>query len=233
MGFVRKAGYFPVHFVCMTQYDASMPNVDVAFLPQNLDNTFGEYISRLGFKQLRIAETEKYAHVTFFFSGGVEKMFPGEDRVLIESPKVPTYDLKPEMSAYEVTDKVCELIKSQKYDVVILNYANCDMVGHTGVFGAAKKAVETVDECVGRVVEATSGIGGITIVTADHGNADRMVSDEGEPFTAHTVNQVPFAIVGVNVVLRNGKLADVAPTILDLMGINPPPEMDGKSLIIR
>lgn len=232
-GFQRPGGFFPLYYVCMTQYDAKMPNVHIAFKPQKLTNTFGEYISNLGFKQLRIAETEKYAHVTFFFNGGVETLYPGEDRVLIDSPKVATYDLKPEMSAYEVTDKVVELIASQQYDVVILNFANCDMVGHTGVFEAAVKAVETVDECVGRVVEAIREVGGISVITADHGNADRMTDEDGSVFTAHTTNPVPFVIVGANVCLKDGRLADIAPTMLDLMGINPPEEMDGTSLIIH
>lgn len=232
-GFVRRNGFFPLYYVCMTQYDASMPNVHIAFQPQSLKNTFGEYISRLGYKQLRIAETEKYAHVTFFFNGGVETLYEGEERVLVDSPKVATYDLQPEMSAPEVTDKVVELIHSQKYDVVILNFANCDMVGHTGAFEAAKKAVETVDACVGRVADATREIGGISIITADHGNADKMFEEDGvSPFTAHTTNQVPFAIVGANVCLKDGRLADIAPTMLDLMGINPPEEMTGTSLII-
>ena len=232
-GFTRKNGFFPLYYVCMTQYDASMPNVHVAFQPQTLKNTFGEYISRLGYKQLRIAETEKYAHVTFFFNGGVETLYEGEDRVLVNSPKVATYDLQPEMSAPEVTDKVVDLIHSQKYDVIILNFANCDMVGHTGVFDAAVKAVETVDTCVGRVVEAMREIGGISLITADHGNAERMLDEDGKsPFTAHTTNPVPFVIVGAQVCLRDGRLADIAPTMLDLMGINPPEEMDGKSLII-
>ncbi len=232
-GFVRPNGFFPLQFVCMTQYDASMPNVDVAFRPQSLNNTFGEYISKLGLSQLRIAETEKYAHVTFFFNGGVETMYEGEDRVLVASPKVATYDLQPEMSANEVADKAVALIRDQKYDVVILNFANCDMVGHTGVFAAAKTAVETVDACVGRVVEATREVGGISIITADHGNADQMLQEDGvSPFTAHTTNQVPFILVGASAKLRDGRLADIAPTMLDLMGINPPEEMDGKSLIV-
>jgi len=232
-GFNRPNGCFPVCYVCMTQYDAAMPNVDVAFRPQSLVNTFGEYISRLGLKQLRIAETEKYAHVTFFFNGGVETMYEGEDRMLINSPKVATYDLQPEMSAIEVADKAVELIRGQTYDVVILNFANCDMVGHTGVFAAAKAAVETVDACVGRVVEATREIGGISIITADHGNADCMLQEDGiSPFTAHTTNQVPFILVGASATLRDGKLADIAPTMLDLMGIAKPEEMDGSSLIV-
>ena len=233
-GFDRGAGFVPVHYVCMTQYDAAMPNVTVAYGPESLDNTFGEYISSLGIKQLRIAETEKYAHVTFFFNGGVEKMYEGEDRILVNSPKVATYDLQPEMSAYEVTDKVIEAINSKKYDVIILNYANCDMVGHTGVFDAAKKAVETVDECVGRVVEAVSNVGGISVITADHGNADKMLEEDGvSPFTAHTTNEVPFVIVGADVRLRDGGVCDIAPTMLDLMGISQPEEMTGKSLIVE
>ena len=229
----RKKGYFPLHFVCTTEYDATMPNVTVAFPKQKLTNIFGEYISNLGLTQLRIAETEKYAHVTFFFNGGVEQTFPGEDRVLIPSPSVPTYDLKPDMSAREVTDACVERIESGNYDVVILNFANCDMVGHTGVYEAARLAVETVDECVNRVVEATSKMGGISLITADHGNADRMLEDDGvTPYTAHTTNPVPFYIVGADVKLRDGKLADIAPTMLDLMGLEKPAEMDGETLIL-
>ncbi|MBQ9986537.1 MAG: 2,3-bisphosphoglycerate-independent phosphoglycerate mutase [Oscillospiraceae bacterium] len=233
-GFDRGAGFVPVHYVCMTQYDAAMPNVSVAFGPESLDNTFGEYISSLGIKQLRIAETEKYAHVTFFFNGGVEKMYEGEDRILVNSPKVATYDLQPEMSAYEVTDKVIEAINSGKYDVIILNFANCDMVGHTGVFDAAVRAVETVDKCVGQVVEAVANVGGISAITADHGNADKMLEEDGvSPFTAHTTNEVPFVIVGADVELCDGGLCDIAPTMLDLMGIAKPAEMTGKSLIVE
>ena len=230
----RKKGYFPLHFVCTTEYDATMPNVTVAFPKQKLSNIFGEYISNLGLTQLRIAETEKYAHVTFFFNGGVEQTFPGEDRVLIPSPSVPTYDLKPDMSAKEVTDACVERIESGNYDVIILNFANCDMVGHTGVYEAARLAVETVDECVNRVVEATSKMGGISLITADHGNADRMLEDDGvTPYTAHTTNPVPFYIVGADVKLRDGKLADIAPTMLDLMGLEKPAEMDGETLILN
>ena len=192
-GFERKKGFFPLCYVCMTQYDATMPNVEVAYKPESLTNTFGEYISNKGLTQLRIAETEKYAHVTFFFNGGVEKQYPGEDRILVKSPAVATYDLQPEMSAYEVTDKMVEAVKSGKYDALILNYANCDMVGHTGVFEAAVKAVEAVDTCVGRVVEAVKEMGGCVLLTADHGNADKMVDEDGEPFTAHTTNPVPSA----------------------------------------
>ncbi len=228
----RKRGFQKVQFVCTTEYDATMPNVTIAFPHHELRNTFGEYISDLGLTQLRIAETEKYAHVTFFFNGGVEKVFPGEDRALIPSPKVPTYDLKPSMSAVEVTDEAVKRIESGAYDVVILNFANCDMVGHTGVYEAARLAVETVDECVARVVEATTKLGGVALITADHGNAERMLEDDGvTPYTAHTTNPVPFYIVGANVKLRNGRLADIAPTMLDLMGLKKPEEMDGETLI--
>lgn len=230
---VRKRGYFPVHFVCTTEYDASLPNVTVAFPHEKLKNIFGGFLSQLGLTQLRIAETEKYAHVTFFFNGGQEATFPGEARVLIPSPKVPTYDLKPEMSAYAVTEEVIRQINSGKYDMIILNFANCDMVGHTGVFDATVKAVETVDTCVGRVVNATTDLGGVAIITADHGNAEQMLDPNGAPFTAHTTNPVPFCIVGADVRLRDGRLADIAPTILDLMGLNQPEEMDGKTLIIN
>jgi len=232
-GLLRKKGFFPLHYVCTTEYDATMPNVSVAFPHHELKNIFGEYISRLGLTQLRIAETEKYAHVTFFFNGGVEQVFPGEDRVLIPSPSVPTYDLKPDMSAREVTDACVERIESGAYDVIILNFANCDMVGHTGVYEAARLAVEAVDECVGRVVDATTNMGGICLITADHGNAERMVEDDGvTPYTAHTTNLVPFYIVGASVRLRDGRLADIAPTMLDLMGLEKPEEMDGATLIL-
>ena len=231
-GFERKNGFFPLTYVCMTQYDATMPNVQVAFKPESLENTFGEYISQKGLKQLRIAETEKYAHVTFFFNGGVEKQYDGEDRILVKSPKVATYDLQPEMSAYEVTDKLVAAIESSKYDVIILNFANCDMVGHTGVFEAAVKAVEAVDTCVGRVTDAVAAQGGVTLITADHGNADRMVDDDGSPFTAHTTNPVPFCVVGYDCKLREGgRLADIAPTMLQILGLPQPAEMTGKSLI--
>lgn len=231
-GFERRNGFFPVNFVCMTQYDATMPNVDVAFKPQVLKNTLGEYISDKGMAQLRIAETEKYAHVTFFFNGGVEKQYPGEDRILVKSPSVATYDLQPEMSAYEVTDKLVPAIKSGKYDMIILNFANCDMVGHTGVFDAAVKAVEAVDECVGKVVDAITEMGGVALITADHGNADKMVDADGEPFTAHTTNPVPFCVVGYDCKLREGgRLADIAPTMLQILGLPQPEEMDGTSLI--
>ena len=231
-GFTRRNGRIPVYFVCMTQYDATMPNVDIAFKPQSLTNTFGQYISDQGLTQLRIAETEKYAHVTFFFNGGVEASFPGEDRALINSPKVATYDLKPEMSAYEVTDEVVSRINSGKYDVIILNYANCDMVGHTGVFDAAKAAVEAVDTCLGRTVEAILAQGGAALITADHGNADQMYEPDGSPFTAHTTNLVPLILVNVDASLKeHGKLADLAPTMLDILGLEQPVEMTGESLL--
>ncbi len=232
-GFERKKGFFPLQFVCTTCYDASMPNVEVAYPSEALKNVFGEYISKLGLTQLRIAETEKYAHVTFFFNGGVETVFPGEDRVLIPSPKVATYDMKPDMSANEVAAACVERIESGNYDVIILNFANCDMVGHTGVYEAARLAVETVDRCVGQVVEATSKMGGITLITADHGNSEQMFQDDGvSPMTAHTTNPVPFCIVGASVQLRDGILADIAPTMLDLMGLEKPEEMNGKTLIV-
>ena len=231
-GFVRGNGYFPVKFVCMTQYDATLPNVSVAFGPQSLKNTFGEYISKYGLTQLRIAETEKYAHVTFFFNGGVEKEYPGEERILVPSPKVATYDLKPEMSAFEVTDKIVGRIESGELDVIILNFANCDMVGHTGVFDAAVKAVETVDVCVERVVEKVRKMSGVVLITADHGNADKMLDENGEVFTAHTTNPVPFCVVGYPCKLRSGgKLADIAPTMLEILGLPKPEEMDGDSLL--
>ncbi|MDE6881031.1 MAG: 2,3-bisphosphoglycerate-independent phosphoglycerate mutase [Oscillospiraceae bacterium] len=228
-GFQRE--FFPLTYVCTTEYDATMPNVQVAF-PRNLvKNGLGEYLSSLGMTQLRIAETEKYAHVTFFFNGGSEAVFPGEDRVLVASPKVATYDLQPEMSAFEVTDKCVERIESGNYDVIILNFANCDMVGHTGVYEAAVKAVETVDTCVGRVVDATRAMGGIVMITADHGNAEEMYKHDNSPMTAHTTNLVPFILVGADAKLHQGRLADIAPTILDIMGLECPPEMDGSSLI--
>ncbi|MCH5353239.1 MAG: 2,3-bisphosphoglycerate-independent phosphoglycerate mutase [Acutalibacter sp.] len=231
-GFERRKGLFPLTYVCMTQYDATMPNVEVAYKPESLENTFGEYISKQGMTQLRIAETEKYAHVTFFFNGGVEKQYPGEDRILVKSPAVATYDLQPEMSAYEVTDKMVEAVKSGKYDALILNYANCDMVGHTGVFEAAVKAVEAVDTCVGRVVDAVKEMGGCVLLTADHGNADKMVDEDGSPFTAHTTNPVPFCVINHPCTLRKGGvLADIAPTMLKVLGLPQPPEMTGKSII--
>ena len=230
-GFARE--FFPTTYVCNTEYDASMPNVLVAWPRIAVKNGLGEYLSSMGMTQLRIAETEKYAHVTFFFNGGVEKQYPGEDRVLVPSPKVATYDLQPEMSAREVCDKCVERINSGAYDVIILNFANCDMVGHTGVLQAAVKAVETVDECVGRVVEATLKMGGIAMVTADHGNAEVMLQPDGSPMTAHTTNLVPFILCGAGTQLRPGRLADIAPTILDVMGLAAPQEMDGQTLIVK
>ena len=233
-GFERRNGFFPVKFVCFTQYDATMPNVSVAFKPQSLVNTLGEYISSKDMTQLRIAETEKYAHVTFFFNGGVEKIYEGEDRILVNSPKVATYDLQPEMSAYEVTDKCVDAIKSGKYDMIILNFANCDMVGHTGIFEAAVKAVEAVDECVGKVTNAIAEMGGVSLITADHGNADKMFDEDGSPFTAHTTNPVPFCVVGYPCKLREGgRLADIAPTMLEIMGLEQPAEMNGESIIAK
>ena len=233
-GFARRYGRFPVHYVCFTQYDATMPNVSGAFRPQVLTNVLGEYLAKNGKTQLRIAETEKYAHVTFFFNGGVEAPFEGEDRALINSPKVATYDLQPEMSAYLVADECVKRIESGKYDVIILNFANCDMVGHTGVFSAAVKAVEAVDECAGKVIDAVLAAGGAVLLTADHGNADKMYDPDPEhPFTAHTTNPVPFLVAGLgDVKLRQGGvLADIAPTMLKVMGLPQPEEMTGKSII--
>ena len=222
-----------LNYVCTTQYDENL-DLPIAFPPEVIEKTFGEYISALGLSQLRIAETEKYAHVTFFFNGGVEKVAKGEDRVLIESPReFPTYDLIPEMSAYAVTEECVKRIGSGEYDVVVCNLANCDMVGHTGVMEAAVKAVETVDECVGKIVEATRAMGGVTLITADHGNADSMLLPSGSPNTAHTTNLVPLIISGADVRLRSGRLADLAPTMLALMGYDKPDEMSGESLIVK
>lgn len=233
--FKREKGKIPVYYVCMTEYDEKIHNVEIAFKPQNLSNTFGEYLSKLGYTQLRIAETEKYAHVTFFFNGGVETVYKGEDRILVPSPKVPTYDLMPEMSAHEVTNKVVEAINSKKYNFILLNYANCDMVGHTGDFQAAKKAVCTVDECLGRVIDAVNENNAIAIVTADHGNAEQMIDYiTSEPHTAHTTNVVPLIMIGLgNVKLKEGRLCDIAPTMLDIINEKKPEEMTGKSLIIK
>ena len=235
--FERKTGFLHPLYVCFTVYDAEFKGVKIAFPKQSMKNTLGEYLASLGKKQLRIAETEKYAHVTFFFNGGVEEPNPGEVRVLINSPKVATYDLKPEMSAYEVTDKVLEELDSGEYDVMILNFANCDMVGHTGVIPAAVKAVHTVDECVKKVTDKILSMGGSLLLTADHGNADRMIDTDGSPFTAHTTNPVPVVLVSEaykNATLRkDGVLADLAPTLLDVMGLPVPPEMTGKSLLVK
>lgn len=228
-GFARA--FAPPYYVCFTQYDAAMPNVRVAFEPQSLHDIFGEYIANRGLTQLRIAETEKYAHVTFFFNGGREAQFPGEDRILVPSPKVATYDLQPEMSAVEVTDRCCEAIRSGKYDVIVLNLANCDMVGHTGVFDAAVRAVETVDACVGRLVEALSEIGGTALITADHGNADVMRTPEGDVLTSHSMSPVPVILTRRGARLKDGALCDIAPTLLALLDLPKPAAMTGESLL--
>ena len=238
-GFERKHGFFPLTYVCMTQYDATMPNVLVAYPPESLSMTMGEYLSKCGKTQLRIAETQKYAHVTFFFNGGEERTFPGEDRILVPSPaaeEVPTFDLKPEMSAYEVTEAVLPCINEDKYDVIILNFANCDMVGHTGVMEATKKAVKAVDECVGKVVDAIVAKGGKCIITADHGNADQMIDPvSGGAFTAHTTNPVPVIVVDPEnpkqPLREKGRLCDLCPTMLELMKLPQPAEMTGVSLL--
>ena len=232
-GFERRGGRKQVHYVCMAEYDATMPNCEVAYPPVELKNVLGQYLSENGKTQLRIAETEKYAHVTFFFNGGVEAPYDGEDRCVIPSPKVATYDLKPEMSAPEVADECVKRIESGKYDVVILNFANCDMVGHTGVFEAAVKAVEAVDAAVEKVVTAVLNAGGCAFLTADHGNAEKMKNPDGTPFTAHTTNVVPFVAIGCgDVKLREGGcLADIAPTMLPYIGLPVPAEMTGKSII--
>ena len=224
-------------YVCFTEYDVTIPNKMVAFEKVSLTNTFGEYLAAHHMTQARIAETEKYAHVTFFFNGGVEEPNEGEDRILVKSPKVATYDLKPEMSAYEVCDKLCEAITSGKYDVIIINFANPDMVGHTGVEEAAIKAIEAVDECVGRAVDALKSVDGQMFICADHGNAEQLKDYEtGDPFTAHTTNPVPFILVNADPSYKlreGGCLADIVPTLLELMGMEQPAEMTGKSLLIR
>lgn len=236
-GFERADHPENIYYVCMTQYDASIEGVHIAFPPEHHTNTLGEYLSSLGKKQLRLAETEKYAHVTFFFNGGVEDPNPNEDRILIPSPKVATYDLQPEMSALQVKDTAVENLKSKKYDAVIMNFANPDMVGHTGIFDAAVKAVETIDACVGEIAEEIIRSGGNLFITADHGNADVMLDDEGNVVTAHSTNPVPAVLItpqGTDIRLRSGGiLADIAPTLLDLMQIPQPEEMTGKTLIER
>lgn len=234
-GFNRTKVISNLCYVCMTQYDAEMPNVHVAFPPQSLKNTLGEYLASLDLKQLRIAETEKYAHVTFFFNGGVETPNNGEDRILVPSPKVATYDLQPEMSAYIVTEKLVEKIKEDYYDVIILNFANPDMVGHTGSMEAAEKAIEALDKCVPQVIDAVLALGGQVILTADHGNADSMIDEEGHVMTAHSLNPVPLLVISNDPValMEGGVLADVSPTLLDLMGVEKPSEMTGHSLLIR
>lgn len=232
-GFERKNGFFDLYYVCMTQYDEEMPNVKVAFKPEPLKNTFGEYISEKGKTQLRIAETQKYAHVTFFFNGGEEKQYPGEDRILVDSPKISTFDLMPEMSAPQVSEKLNAAVRSGKYDAVIVNFANCDMVGHTGIIPAAVKAVETVDACVGSLAEAVKDANGVLFITADHGNTDKMLDENGEPFTAHTTNPVPFIVYNYPCTVREGgRLCDIAPTMLKVMGLEQPKEMTGKSIIL-
>ena len=224
-------------FVCFTEYDVTIPNKEVAFHKVAINNTFGEFLAANGKTQARIAETEKYAHVTFFFNGGVEEPNKGEDRILVKSPKVATYDLKPEMSAYEVCDKLCAAIRSDKYDVIIINFANPDMVGHTGVQAAAIKAVEVVDECVGKAVEALKEVDGTMFICADHGNCEQLIDYEtGEPFTAHTTNPVPFILVNYDkdyTLREGGCLADIAPTLIEIMGMEQPAEMTGKSLLIK
>lgn len=224
-------------YVCFTEYDVTIENKQVAFVKEEITNTFGEFLAEKGLKQARLAETEKYAHVTFFFNGGVEEPNEGEDRILVKSPKVATYDLQPEMSAYEVCEKLVESIKSGKYDVIIINFANPDMVGHTGVEAAAIKAIEAVDECVGKAVDAVKDVDGQMFICADHGNAEQLIDDEtGEPFTAHTTNPVPFILVNADPAYKlreGGCLADIAPTLIELMGLEQPAEMTGKSLLVK
>jgi 2,3-bisphosphoglycerate-independent phosphoglycerate mutase len=232
-GFERKKTISDLFYVTMTQYDATMPNVHIAFPPESIKNTLGEYAASLGLKQLRIAETEKYAHVTFFFNGGVEKPNEGEDRILVPSPKVATYDLQPEMSAYIITEKVIEQIRADKYDLIILNFANADMVGHTGIMEAAIKAIETLDVCVPKIANEIMAKGGQMLLTADHGNADIMMDKDGKPVTKHSTNPVPLVNISNDPapLKSGGKLADLAPTLLDMMGIDIPEEMTGESLI--
>ena len=224
-------------YVCFTEYDVTIPNKSIAFPKTEIHNTFGEFLAANHLKQARIAETEKYAHVTFFFNGGVEEPNEGEDRILVKSPKVATYDMQPEMSAYTVCDKLCEAIKSDKYDVIIINFANPDMVGHTGVENAAIKAVEAVDECVGKAVTAIKEVDGQMFICADHGNAEQLVDYQtGNPFTAHTTNPVPFILVNADPAYKlreNGVLADIAPTLIELMGLEKPEEMSGTSLLVK
>ena len=224
-------------FVCFTEYDVTIQNKQVAFVKEEISNTFGEFLAAHNMTQARIAETEKYAHVTFFFNGGVEEPNRGEDRILVKSPKVATYDLKPEMSAYEVCEKLVDAIKSDKYDVIIINFANPDMVGHTGVENAAIQAIEAVDECVGKAVDALKEVDGQMFICADHGNAEQLIDEKtGEPFTAHTTNPVPFILVNADPAYKlreGGCLADIAPTLIELMGMEQPKEMTGKSLLVK
>ena len=233
-GFERE--YIPTTFVCFKDYDESIPNKLVAFKKEEIKNTFGEFLANNGKKQLRLAETEKYAHVTFFFNGGEEKQFEGEDRILVNSPKVATFDMQPEMSAYEVCDNLVESIRSDKYDVIIVNFANPDMVGHTGIMEAAIKAIEVVDECVGKTVDAILDVDGQMFICADHGNAEKLLDEDGEPFTAHTTNPVPFVLVNYDedyTLREGGCLADIVPTMIEMMGMEQPAEMTGKSLLIK
>jgi 2,3-bisphosphoglycerate-independent phosphoglycerate mutase len=232
-GFARARLPALGRFVCLTRYGDELAELPVAFPPQSVRNGFGEYVARLGLTQLRIAETEKYAHVTYFFSGGVEKTYPGEDRILVPSPKVATYDLKPEMSAFEVTDDLVRAIASGKYDAIVCNYANSDMVGHTGNFAAAKRAIEALDVCLGRVIDAVRAAGGEALITADHGNAEMMHDPAtGQPHTAHTLNLVPCVYVGRAATMADGgALQDIAPTLLAMLGLPKPAEMTGHSLI--
>lgn len=236
-GFERKKGFFPTTFIAFTEYDVTIPNKIVAFHKVEITNTFGEFLAKNGLKQLRTAETEKYAHVTFFFNGGIEEPNEGEERLLVNSPKVATYDLQPEMSAYKVCDGLVDAIKSDKYDVIIINFANPDMVGHTGIEDAAIKAVEAVDECVGRAVDAIKEVDGQMFICADHGNAEQLVDYEsGAPFTAHTINPVPFILVNYDekyTLREGGCLADIAPTLIEMMGLQQPEEMTGKSLLVE
>ncbi len=235
--FTRKKGFIDVFYVCFTEYDVTIENKEVVFRAEDLKNTLGEYISNLGLNQLRLAETEKYAHVTFFFNGGLEKPYKNEDRILVNSPKVQTYDLQPEMSAFEVTDNLVNSIESLKYDLIVVNYANADMVGHTGDMESAIKAVEAVDTCVGRVVEALLKVDGQMFVCADHGNSDKLIDYvTKEPFTAHTTNPVPFIIVNckkIKGIKNGGRLCDIAPTLLDMMDLEKPAEMTGDSLLVK
>ena len=226
-----------ISYTCFTEYDVTIPNKEIAFEKVELNNTFGEYLAAKGLKQARIAETEKYAHVTFFFNGGVEKPNSGEERILVNSPKVATYDLKPEMSAYEVCDKLCGAIESDKYDVIIINFANPDMVGHTGVFEAAVSALEAIDECVGRAYKSLIKMNGVMFLCADHGNSEQLIDPETkEPFTAHTTNPVPFVLINYDdkFILRDGgRLCDIVPTLIDIMGLEKPAEMTGESLLVE
>jgi len=231
-GFARKKTVYPLSYACTAQYDENL-TLPIAYPPEVVTNTLGDIISEQGFKQFRVAETEKYAHVTFFFNGGVEKQCEGEERCLIASPKeYATYDLIPEMSAYKVCDKLVEAIASEQYELIICNFANCDMVGHTGIMDAAIKAVEAVDTCMGKVMaEVEKHPDTVLLVTADHGNADCMFDEQGKPYTKHTTNPVPFAVCEKGIELEDGRLADIAPTILKIMGIEQPAAMTGKCLI--